>query len=197
MALGCDTATPITESRLQTLRSEGYTFVGRYLGNHLTLDEKNIITKGGLFIVSLYERNPTHVGYFTDAQGRHDAARAINKAQKLGQPFGTPIYFTVDYDAPDSDIAGNIKIYLQAIKAVFKENGNPYKLGLYGSGAVLRYFEHTYTYTWLSGATGWRKSRDYTGWAIKQYQNGTTIGSGAGKITIDKNESNGAAGGWQ
>ena len=197
MALGCDTATPINESRLQTLLSEGYTFVGRYLGDHLTSDEKDIITKGGLFIVSLYERNPTHIGYFTGAQGKDDAARAIDKARKLGQPFGTPIYFTVDYDAPDSDIAGDIRIYLQAIKAVFKEKGNPYQLGLYGSGAVLRYFEHTYTYTWLSGATAWRGSRDYTGCTIKQYANGTTIGSGTGKITIDKNESNGAAGGWK
>lgn len=197
MALGCDTATPINESRLQTLLSEGYTFVGRYLGSHLTSDEKDIITKGGLYIVSLYEGNPTHIGYFTEPQGKIDANKAIRKAQELGQPLGTPIYFTVDYDAPNSDVSGGIRTYLQAIKAVFKENGDPYKLGLYGSGAVLSYFKDTYTYTWLAGATAWRGSRNYTGWAIKQYANCTTIGSGPGKITIDKNESNGFAGGWR
>ena len=197
MALGCDTATPINKRRLQTLRSKGYTFVGRYLRKNLTSDEKDIITKGGLYIVSLYEGNPTNIDYFTEEQGGRDAGNAIKKAQDLGQPFGTPIYFTVDYDAPDSDVSGGIRIYLQAIKAVFKENGDPYKLGLYGSGAVLSYFKNTYTYTWLAGATSWRGSQDYTGWAIKQYATNTTIGSGSGRITIDKNKSNGFAGGWR
>lgn len=197
MALGCDTATVITESKLQTLINGGYTFVGRYLGRYFTNEEKDRISKGGLYIVSLYEGNPTHIGYFTEAQGRTDATNAIEKAQSLGQPSGTPIYFTVDYDASASDVSGGIRIYLQAIKAVFQEKGNPYKLGLYGSGAVLTYFQNTYTYTWLAGATAWRGSKDYTGWAIKQYANNTTIGSGSGQITIDKNESNGSAGGWR
>lgn len=167
MALGCDTATVITESKLQTLINGGYTFVGRYLGRYFTSEEKDRITRGGLFIVSLYEGNPTHIGYFTESQGRTDATNAIAKAQSLGQPSGTPIYFTVDYDASASDVSGGIRIYLQAIKAVFAEKGNPYKLGLYGSGAVLTYFQNTYTYTWLAGATAWRGSQDYTAWAIK------------------------------
>ena len=196
MALGCDTATIITDSMLQTLINGGYTFVGRYLGRYLTTEEKNRITRGGLYIVSIYEGDPTHIGYFTATQGRTDATNAIAKAQSLGQPSGTPIYFTVDYDASDSDVRGGITTYLQAIKAVFEERGNPYKLGLYGSGAVLTYFRNTYTYTWLAGATAWRGSRDYTGWSIKQYDNSTTIGSGSGQILIDKDESNGSAGGW-
>jgi len=196
MALGCDTATIITDSKLQTLINGGYTFVGRYLGSHLTSEEKNRITSGGLYIVSLYEGNPVNIDYFTAQQGRTDATRAIEKAQSLGQPSGTPIYFTVDYDASDSDVRGGIRIYLQAIKAVFEERGNPYKLGLYGSGAVLTYFRNTYTYTWLAGSPAWRGSSNYTGWSIKQYNNNTTIGSGSGQIIIDKDESNGSAGGW-
>ena len=68
MALGCDTATVITESKLQTLINGGYTFVGRYLGRYFTSEEKDRITMGGLFIVSLYEGNPTHIGYFTECQ---------------------------------------------------------------------------------------------------------------------------------
>lgn len=197
MPLGCDTATPITKSSLQTLISGGYTFVGRYLGSHLTSDEVKLITEGGLYIVSLYEKNPTKLSYFTAAQGQLDAIRAIKKAKDLGQPLRTPIYFTVDYDASPSDIRGGINTYLEAIRDEFKKEGNPYKLGLYGSGMVLKYFQNTYTYTWLAGAAAWRESKDYTGWSIKQYANGTTIRSGAGSIKIDKDQSNGAAGGWR
>lgn len=91
---------------------------------------------------------------------------------------------------------GAITKYLQAVKAVFADQGYPYKLGLYGSGAVLSFFQNTFTYTWLSGSTGWRGSKDYTDYTMKQYDNQTTIGSGSGKITIDKDESNGSAGGW-
>ena len=94
-------------------------------------------------------------------------------------------------------MAGGITQYLQAVKHVFGKAGNPYELGLYGSGAVLSYFKNTYPYTWLAAATAWRGSKDYSGWSIKQNRTNQTIGAGAGKITIDTDESNGAAGGWR
>ncbi len=199
MALGCDTATTITSARLATLVNGGYTFVGRYLAGSyaLTASEKNIITGGGLYIVSIWEKgSPTSSSYFTAEKGTSDAKSAISAAQAIGQPSGTPIYFTVDYDASASDISGPIKNYLQAVKAVFVEQNYPYALGLYGSGAVLTYYQNTFTYTWLAGASGWSGSSTYTGYALKQYSNGTTIGSGTGQITIDKDDSNGSAGGW-
>ena len=197
MPLGCDTATKLTQGTLQTLVNEKYTFVGRYL-NALTPEERTYILREGLFIVSLYEwGNPTHIGYFTAARGSKDADNAIQKARALGQPVNTPIYFTVDYDASPSDMAGGITQYLQAVKHVFGKAGNPYELGLYGSGAVLSYFKNTYPYTWLAAATAWRGSKDYSGWSIKQNRTNQTIGAGAGKITIDTDESNGAAGGWR
>lgn len=199
MALGCDTASTINSSTIKTLVNGGYTFVCRYIkGNFaLTASEKKIITDAGLYIVSIWEKgNPTKVDYFTTSQGTSDAKDAIDAAKDLGQPEGTPIYFAVDYDASDSDVRGAITKYLQAVKAVFADQGYPYKLGLYGSGAVLSFFQNTFTYTWLSGSTGWRGSKDYTDYTMKQYDNQTTIGSGSGKITIDKDESNGSAGGW-
>ena len=106
-------------------------------------------------------------------------------------------YFTVDYDASYSDIRGGIKEYLQAVKAVFAENNYPYELGLYGSGDVLSYYKNTYTYTWLAAATDWSGSKDFTGWSLRQYDPNVTIGSGSGSIQIDRDESNGAAGGWK
>ncbi|MEC1720527.1 DUF1906 domain-containing protein [Schinkia azotoformans] len=200
MALGCDTATAINAARLQTLVNGGYTFVGRYLAGSyaLTASEKSIITGGGLFIVSIWEKgSPTSSSYFTAAKGTSDATDAIAAAKAIGQPLGTPIYFTVDYDASTSDITGPIKNYLQAVKAVFATQNYPYELGLYGSGAVLSYYQNTFTYPWLAGSTGWSGSKTYTGYVLKQYANNTSIGSGTGQITIDKDDSNGAAGGWK
>ena len=193
--LGCDTATTINQDQIQTLLSGGYTFVGRYL-RHLSKEEAKLITGSGICIVSLYEVNPTHREYFTAARGRTDAADAIQNADRVGQTHHKPIYFTVDYDASDDDVKGCISAYLQAVKDEFDKDGNRYALGLYGSGAVLTHFQDTYTYTWLAGASGWRGSKGYTGWSIRQYANGSTIGSGSGSILIDKDESKGSGGGW-
>lgn len=200
MGLGCDTATTITSRKAQTLVDGGYTFVCRYLGGSfkITSAEKKIILDAGLRIISIWESgSPTGISYFTAEKGREDAEDAIAAADALGQPSGTPIYFTVDYDASYSDIRGGIKEYLQAVKAVFAENNYPYELGLYGSGDVLSYYKNTYTYTWLAAATDWSGSKDFTGWSLRQYDPNVTIGSGSGSIQIDRDESNGAAGGWK
>ena len=198
-SMGCDTATTITTARLQTLKSNGYSFVGRYLpgsGFPLSIQERNTITSGGLFIVSLFERGfPDHSGYFTAAQGQSDAQVAIDGARTVSQPSGTPIYFAIDYNAPMDDISGCIRVYLQAIKAVFAHNTYPYELGLYGSGALLNYFCNTYTYTMLAGASLWDGSRAYSQFCLHQFPS-IEIGNDSGYIKVDPNESNGSAGGW-
>ena len=196
MALGCDTATTLTAARLQSLVNDKYTFVGRYLAGSYVMSsaEAKRISNTGLYIISIWEKGkPTRPSYFTAAQGTTDGQSAISAAKALGQPAGTPIYFTVDYDASSSDIKGPITTYLQAVKKVFEDDNHYYALGLYGSGSVLSYFKNTYTYTWLAGATAWRGSDTFTGWFIKQYANGTTIDS----FTVDKDDSNGSAGGWK
>ncbi|HVI39670.1 MAG TPA: glycoside hydrolase domain-containing protein, partial [Anaerovoracaceae bacterium] len=169
MALGCDTATTLTAVRVQSLVNNKYTFAGRYLGGSyaMSLAEAKRISNAGLYIVSIWEKGrPTRPAYFTDAQGTSDGQSAITAAKALGQPAGTPIYFTVDYDASLADIKGPITIYLQAIKKVFEGNNNYYELGLYGSGSVLNYFKNTYTHTWLAGATAWSGSSTFTGWFL-------------------------------
>lgn len=200
MASGCDTATKMTPERIQALRSGGYTFIGRYL-RHLTEEEVQLITKSGLYIVSIFEKNPTHREYFTAAQGKKDAAEAIKLAKQLGQTPGKPIYFTVDFDAKEEEVEGCINVYLQAVKVEFDSNidnrEKHYTLGLYGSGAVLVRFRNIFTYTWLAGASAWRGSKGYTGWSLKQHANGTVINCGSETFPIDKDESNGEGGGWR
>jgi hypothetical protein len=44
------------------------------------------------------------VAYFTQKQADSDVADAVAASNAAGQPTGSAIYFTVDYDAPQSDI---------------------------------------------------------------------------------------------
>lgn len=200
MGYGCDTAATLDEARLRVLLERGMTFVGRYLAGRyaLTKEEKQCISRAGLYLVSIWEcGSPTNAGYFTRAQGQSDAVRAIEAAKTLGQPQRTPIYFTVDYDASSADINGSIRDYLQEVKAVFRSYGDAYSLGLYGSGAVLQYFENSFPYTWLAGAGAWRGSAAYHNYCLRQYGVNTPFSTGAGWFSVDLDESNGAAGGWK
>lgn len=197
--LGCDTATSITNARLKLLQDNGYTFVGRYLPGSayaLTTSERDIITGGGLYIVSIWESgSPTSDSYFSTSKGKSDAQNAINGAKSIGQPTGTPIYFTIDYNAQSAAINGVINDYLTAIDNVFKAQGSPYKLGLYGSGLVLNSFQHLFPYRMLAGATGWSGSSAYTEYCLKQFLP-RTLSNSSTSIEIDDEYSNGAAGGW-
>lgn len=198
--LGCDTATTITKARLKLLQDNGYTFVGRYIpgSNYpLTESERDIITNGGLYIVSIWESgSPTSDKYFSASKGKSDAEDAIKGAKSIGQPTGTPIYFAIDYDAQNVALNGVINEYITAIYQVFTSKNFPYELGLYGSGLVLKTFQSIFPYRMLSNATGWAGSVAYTEYCLKQYPTITESDSSA-SIKIDVNYSNGAAGGWR
>jgi probable HAF family extracellular repeat protein len=86
--------------------------------------------------------------YFTPAQADADAAAAISAALAVGQPIGTAIYFTIDYDpGPSGDLSG-ITTYFQRLRTDFDSPSfvgaisgvlaaDPYKIGIYGPGDAL------------------------------------------------------------
>jgi hypothetical protein len=91
-------------------------------------------------------------------------------AKSLGQPEGTAIYFTVDYDAQNRDFS-SILTYFMMVKSTLKG----YKLGAYGSYSVLNYLYsqkiadyYFQTYAWSGGL---RCKFNH----IYQYQNGKTL----------------------
>ncbi|WEG14014.1 DUF1906 domain-containing protein [Pullulanibacillus sp. KACC 23026] len=150
---GIDCASKLDAAHIQGLKSEGITHIGRYLSDNwkgLTKDEVQAISDAGLNIVSIFESNPTKSSYFTADQGRADAQAASKYANDLGQPHGTAIYFAVDYDAQGKDL-GAILDYFNALA----DNLKDYKLGAYGSYAVLSYLKqhsrvefYYQTYAW-------------------------------------------------
>lgn len=170
---GVDSSSACTSSTTTCLQSGGYSFVARYYsrttkiaGKKLTLSEAQLITGAGLQLVTVYEDGPTSYSYFSAERGAADAAGAVQQAEAIGQPAGSAIYFTVDYDASSSEIAGNITVYFQAIFDALLN----YEVGVYGSGAVCKAITEAglAKYAWLAQSTGWSGYKNFTAWAIKQ-----------------------------
>jgi hypothetical protein len=192
---GIDTITPITTTILPCLGRNMLGFAGRYYsrtteiqGKVLTQSEALVISNGGMQIVTLYEDDPIDYTYFSAARGTADANGALAQAANAGQPSGTAIYFTVDYDAGPDEIAGNITAYFQAVAEAF---GDIMLVGVYGSGAVCAAITGAglAQYSWLAQSTGWSDSSQYTQYSIKQGPTQTLCG-----ISCDSDVSNGPFG---
>src|SRR5258708_24212904 len=100
------------------LKANNVAFVCRYYdasggtsAKCLDAGEAQTLLATGLEIFVVYETAPTAVGDFTRAQGRFDGDAAMAAAKRAGQPPQVPIFFAVDYDASDSDLAGPITEY--------------------------------------------------------------------------------------
>lgn len=171
---GVDSSSACSSSSISCLLSEGITFVGRYYsrttqieGKKLTAGEAQLLSQAGLELVAVYEDGPTSYSYFSASRGTADAEGALEQAEAVGQPQGTAIYFTVDYDAASSDIAGNITVYFEAVSAALS---GTYVVGVYGSGATCAaILASGYAQlAWLAQSTGWSGYAQFTDWAIKQ-----------------------------
>ena len=162
---------------------EGYTFVVRYYNvntpsKNLTPVEARDLVRAGLRLVAVWENGyPNHAGYFNHATGVHDGAVAYHYgSQTIGQPFDCPIYFAADYDASEADIDGPVTAYFRGIADVFalissRTPGQPvYRVGVYGSGLTCSKLlaAGLVTYTWLSQSTGFRGSRTFHDYNLKQ-----------------------------
>src|SRR5262249_4044863 len=105
-----------------------------------------------LAIVSIFERTPYDVSYFTTAQAQSDAIDAIAAAQQAGQPAGSAIYFTVDYNSAVPDLDA-IRSYFQVVRCWLRL-GSGYKLGIYAQGKVLTVLQNDIgvkpDFTWLT-----------------------------------------------
>lgn len=171
---GCDSSSACTQSTIDCLKEKGYSFVGRYYsdtthitGKKLTASEAQLLSQNGIDIVTVYEDLPTEGSYFSASRGTKDANGALAQAASVGQPQGSAIYFTVDYDASSSDIAGGITDYFKAIAETI---GTQYVVGVYGSGntctAILK-SGHAQL-AWLAQSTGWGGYHSFNDWVIKQ-----------------------------
>ncbi|MDF2791409.1 MAG: hypothetical protein K0S80_4511, partial [Neobacillus sp.] len=188
MANGFDCATKLNSNTAAALKGAGFEFVARYLGNSWkTFDkaEADAIISAGLKLISIFEKSPLSVGYFTKAQGIGDAIDAEKYAKAVGQPVGSVIYFTVDYDAQPAHMSA-ILAYLDGVKETIRD----YKVGLYGSYSVMQAVKGKVDYYWQTYAWSRKLVADFI--HMHQYQNGVTIAG----VQVDRNEIKKDPGAW-
>jgi hypothetical protein len=183
MAKGLDVQVDCS-SKIDCLTSEGFQFVGRYYNTNnpsknLRLAEAQALSAAGITTVVVWENGfPTKASYFSNAKGVSDAAAALKMSSEIGQPVGSAIYFAVDYDATAADVSGPISQYFQGVKSVFDAAEQQYAIGVYGSGATCQSLLDAglVTFTWLSQSTGFRGSKTFTAFNIKQGPEATICG---------------------
>ncbi|MEH7418686.1 LysM peptidoglycan-binding domain-containing protein [Neobacillus drentensis] len=188
---GVDCATKLNASLASGLKSVGVQYVARYLGNSwksMDKTEADAISEVGLKIVSIWETNPTYAAYFTKDKGILDAKEASTYANAIGQTEGSAIYFAVDYDAQPSDMPVILNYFSGVRDGVDKR----FKVGVYGSYAVLKtlYRHHAADYYWQT--TSWSRGHVADFNHILQYQHDTTLAG----IQVDYNEFSNLAGSW-
>lgn len=167
-----DLSTRLTPTTAATLKQNGVTHVGRYLSTAykgLTADEVTAIKAAGLQIFSIYEKGATDAAHFNEQYGHIDTADAINLAKAIGQPEGSAIYFTVDYDAPAADFP-KILEYFQVVHIHLTN----YKVGIYGKYDVLVYLQDKGVGDYFYQTYAWSRNQHATFNNIFQYQNDKT-----------------------
>jgi hypothetical protein len=118
------------------LAGAGIQRVGRYLSytpsKNLTPPEALALGKVGIGCWLVWETTQGRALAGANA-GTADAIEAVKQAAALNAPTGTAIYFAVDSDVTDAQIAGPINDYFTAVKAAIGTDCVP---GANGNGAV-------------------------------------------------------------
>lgn len=168
MGKGFDTAMPLNQATIDAAKAQNYTYAVRYYTTSpsswkvMKPKEAQIISESGIWLVSVFQDSNNKAECFSKTTGTANALSAYNYAKvQIKQPDNTPIYFAVDYDAPNSDIKGCITAYFEAVKNTLQDK---YKVGVYGSGEICRHIKDTLKladYSWLAMSKGYRGYKEY------------------------------------
>lgn len=171
---GFDCAAPVQAAWAGELAALGYEFFARYYRRALVSkwavspEEAKPLFDAGLWALAVFQNTSDTPAYFTEAAAIADAQAAVAKARQMGQPPSTAIYFAVDCNPDESQIARAIIPYFDRVMHAIVPEG--YLVGVYGSGLVCRRVltSSRAAYAWLSNAKGWRGSVDYFDWHVHQ-----------------------------
>jgi LysM repeat protein len=187
-----DCATQLNNVSCGILVQNGITHVGRYLPTQawkgLTSGEVIAIKSSGLNLISIFESGATQNSYFTNSQGVSDANQAYQLAKSLGQPEGTAIYFTVDFDAQVKDFAAILN-YFQGLRNTLTS----YKIGVYGKFEVIQLLQSKGLADYFWQTYAWSSGQHAKGLNLFQYKN--DINQYGLNLDLDQIE-NDDCGGW-
>jgi peptidoglycan hydrolase-like protein with peptidoglycan-binding domain len=144
----------------------------------------------------LYQEFGNAVQYFSYDQGFAAGQAACAAAEKSGIPAGTVLYFSVDFDAIDSEITSYIIPHFRGVADAVYGNPTNFAIGVYGCRNVgIRLDKAGLTSrSFVSGmSTGYSGNLGFPlpdNWAFDQIQN-YTVPSGTGTLELDKDIASG------
>lgn len=188
---GIDCVTEIHQEVAARLQAAGVEYVGRYLGKSwksISQKEVDVLSNAGLKIISIWETNPTNARYFSEDKGIVDGQEALAYAKSIGQPEGSAIYFAVDYDALSADLPA-ILSYFSGIR---QSLGKHYKVGAYGSCAVLEMLHRSIAADCYWQTAAWSRGKVAEFIDILQFGFNKNIAG----IPVDYNQFSTSAGSW-
>jgi hypothetical protein len=161
--------------KARALRNAGIETVIRYYNHQnsstfprkrLTLAEAEELCGAGLRLAAVFQQRQNQIADFSRAKGLRAGKKAFRiAADEVGQPEGSGIYFSVDFDASQAEIVSAIQPFFEGVKqgmAAEADGGAGYRIGAYGSGLVCRALiaAGLTELSWLSMSKGFRETRD-------------------------------------
>ena len=157
-------------NKIDCLLTNSIGFVGRYYSTTTQQSQKRItkaealaLSHAGIDIVVFYQDRMNQIADFSTSKGTNGGKAALGYASDLGQPHGSTIYFSADFDPSHSQILGPIKDYFAAVNQVFADAGSPFKIGVYSSGLACRLLKEAnlVEHTCLSQSGGFNETKAY------------------------------------
>ena len=164
-----------TTSSIACLRSRGVRTVIRYYNfsnsgvfpnKRLELPEAEALSSNEMQIAVVFQQRQDRLADFSESKGFNAGRTAFRHAQNnIGQPVNSGIYFSVDFDASNSEITNNVIPYFKGVRNAFTQEsgGDPaYRVGVYGSGLVSSRLtaEGLIQLTWLAMSRGFRGTQE-------------------------------------
>ncbi len=164
-----------TTRKLQYLAKENVGTIIRYYNfsnsktfpeKCLTLIEAQSICAQGMNIAVVFQQRQDSAEDFSQSKGFEAGLRAYRYAlNDIGQPAGSAIYFSVDFDASAKEINNVITPYFQGVQQAFNDlsnNAPAYKVGVYGSGATANALRNANlcALVWLAMSSGFRGTKE-------------------------------------
>ena len=195
-----------TSTNLTCLKSKGFDdFVCRYYSSsvvdkNLTKEEAETISNAGFYIVPVFQNRQNQIADFDYSQGFERGRSAAGKADIVGQPYNSAIYFAVDFDVQTTEEIDAVKDFFRGVNATFNEyanynNGNKWLIGVYGSYTTVKELDGYYGVTKTWQTSSWSEN-NYSARNLYQYEHNLSNFCNIDP-NIDKNASDGSHGGFR
>lgn len=159
---------------MATMKQGNVAFVCRYVGwsdlaqtKILTPTEAETLSQNGIAIVSNYEWYSSRPQEGS-AAAAVDASRALQIHEACGGPATAPIYFSVDYNSPGSDVVD----YFKTLAGILGLQ----HVGAYGSYDCIKYLFDNNLITWGWQTYAWSNGQWDARAHIRQTQNSIQFG---------------------